>query len=53
ADQALLENRRDLQPAFIRNVVRSGFNNMFPLSRGEVSDEQLDKIVAHLTRERS
>lgn len=51
--QALLENRRDLQPEFIRTVVRSGFNNMFPISRGEVSDEQLDKIVTYLTRERS
>lgn len=50
-EQALLENRRDLQPVFIETVVRSGFNNMFPISRGEVSDEQLQQIVAHLTRE--
>lgn len=48
---ALLENRRDLQPAFIENVVRSGFRIMFPMSRGEVSDEQLKKIVSHLIRE--
>ena len=51
AEQALLENRRDLQPAFIRTVVRSGFNNMFPISRGEVSDAQLESIVGYLTRE--
>lgn len=51
AEQALLENRRDLQPVFIRTVVRSGFNNMFPISRGEVSDAQLETIVAYLTRE--
>jgi cytochrome c5 len=50
-EQALLENRRDLQPVFIETVVRSGFNNMFPVSRGEVSDEQLQQIIAHLTRE--
>lgn len=49
---ALLENRRDLEPEFIRSVVRSGFNNMFPLSRGEVSDAQLERIIAHLTQER-
>ena len=51
AEQALLENRRDLQPEFIRTAVRSGFNNMFPISRGEVSDAQLERIVAYLTRE--
>ena len=48
---ALLENRRDLTPEFIRTVVRSGFNNMFPISRGEVSDAQLERIIAHLTQE--
>lgn len=51
AEQALLENRRDLQGVFIETVVRQGFNNMMPMSRGEVSDAQLQKIVAHLTRE--
>lgn len=51
-ERALLENRRDLAPEFIRTVVRSGFNNMFPISRGEVSDAQLDQIIAHLTQER-
>lgn len=51
-EQALLENRRDLQPEFVRSVVRSGFNNMFPISRGEVSDAQLEQIVEHLTQER-
>jgi len=50
--QALLENRRDLAPEFIRTVVRSGFNNMFPISRGEVSDAQLDSIIRHLTQGR-
>lgn len=48
-EQALLESRRDLQPAFIRSVVRSGFGNMFPLSRAEVSEAQLERIITHLT----
>ena len=52
-EQALLENRRDLAPEFIRTVVRGGFNNMFPISRGEVSDAQLESIIAHLAQERS
>jgi hypothetical protein len=51
-EQALLENRRDLAPELIRTVVRSGFNNMFPISRGEVSDAQLESIIVHLTQER-
>lgn len=50
---ALLENRRDLTPEFIRTVVRAGFNNMFPISRGEVSDVQLEQIIAHLAPERA
>lgn len=47
-DLALLENRKDLQGEFITVVVRSGFNTMFPLSRIEVSDEQLDEIIDYL-----
>lgn len=52
-EQALLEQREDLQPALIRAAVRSGFGNMFPLSRAEVSEAQLDSIIMHLTREQS
>jgi mono/diheme cytochrome c family protein len=47
---ALLENREDLQPEFIANVVRAGFGVMFPISRAEVSDAQLQDITAYLTR---
>ncbi len=46
---ALLENRRDLQPEFIGTVVRNGFGVMFPISRGEVSDAQLQTLVEYLT----
>ena len=45
---ALLENRNDLQKVFIENVVRNGFITMFPISRAEVSDEQLDQIATYL-----
>lgn len=51
AELALLENREDLQPEFIANAVRAGFGVMFPISRAEVSDAQLQQIVAYLTRE--
>lgn len=47
---ALLENREDLNQAFVSTVVRNGLNNMFPLSRGEVSDDQLAVISAYLAK---
>ncbi|MES2606693.1 MAG: cytochrome c [Pseudomonadota bacterium] len=49
-DQALLENRADLKAEFIDVAVRSGFGVMYPISRGEVSDEQLAKIKQHLVK---
>jgi len=49
AELALLENRTDLQGPFIENVVRNGFGVMFPISRTEVSDKQLQTISTYLT----
>ncbi len=49
AELALLENRTDLQGPFIENVVRNGFGVMFPISRAEVSDKQLQTISTYLT----
>ncbi|MDT8398146.1 MAG: cytochrome c [Pseudomonadales bacterium] len=48
ADDVWLENRSDLQTDFVRQVVRNGFGLMFPMSRGEVSDDQLETIAAYL-----
>lgn len=48
---ALLENRKDLQAPFIANVVRNGLGVMFPISRGEVSDGQLETIIDYLKAE--
>jgi mono/diheme cytochrome c family protein len=50
AEQALLENRKDLTAPLIETVVRSGFGVMYPISRGEVSDEQLNKIKQYLVK---
>ena len=50
-EAALLENREDLQGPFIENAVRSGFGVMFPMSRGEVSDRQLQAIIDYLVGE--
>jgi mono/diheme cytochrome c family protein len=49
---AMLEERRDLSPEFIRAVVRNGLTVMPHFRKTEVSDTQLDAIVAYLTRSR-
>ena len=51
AEQALLENREDLQGTFIETVIRGGFGVMLPISRGEVSDTQLAAIIDYLAME--
>jgi len=49
---AVLEERTDLQAIYIRTVVRNGLFGM-PISRKtEVSDSDLDAIIAYLTRPR-
>jgi len=50
---ALLEQRTDLKPEFIRTIVRNGISLMPPFRKTEVTDEQLDAIVAYLTRTRT
>lgn len=52
-EKALLENRDDLQAPFVSAVVRNGFGLMFPLSRGEVSDMQLNRIADYLSKNNS
>ena len=49
---ALLEERTDLQPEFIRHIVRNGISLMPMFRKTELSDAQLDDIVAYLTRTR-
>ncbi|HUK02701.1 MAG TPA: cytochrome c [Steroidobacteraceae bacterium] len=48
ADQALLAARHDLDPAFIRQVVRHGIVSMPRFSRVELPDAQLEMIVRYL-----
>jgi mono/diheme cytochrome c family protein len=48
AKLALLESRTDLEPAFIRYVVRHGQNAMPPYRPSEISDATLDQIARHL-----
>jgi hypothetical protein len=53
AELALLENRDDLQGPYIETVMRNGIGIMFPISRGEVSDKQLQTIVSYLAEKES
>jgi mono/diheme cytochrome c family protein len=49
---AVLEQRTDLAPAFIKTVVRHGLYGMPITRKTEVSDAELEDIVAYLTRNR-
>jgi (+)-pinoresinol hydroxylase len=49
---AVLEQRTDLAPAMIKSVVRHGLFGMPITRKTEVSDAELDDVVAYLTRNR-
>jgi mono/diheme cytochrome c family protein len=48
-----LEKRTDLDPAAVKAAVRGGVGNMPRISRGELSDAELDAIAAYLTRRKN
>lgn len=48
---AQLHERDDLAADYVKIVVRNGLVNMPPLSRAEVSDEELDQIARWLAKE--
>lgn len=49
-DQAELVRRTDLEADYVKAVVRNGLLNMPAFSRVEVTDAELDKIAAYLSR---
>jgi (+)-pinoresinol hydroxylase len=49
---AVLEQRTDLTPTFIKTVVRHGLHGMPITRKTEISDTELEDIVAYLTRNR-
>jgi (+)-pinoresinol hydroxylase len=51
-EPALLEQRTDLPPDLIRAAVRQGISVMPPFRKTELSDADLEAIVAYLTRKR-
>ena len=48
--KGLLEARGDLSTAYLKVVVRNGLGNMPRISRGEVSDAELDSIAGYLAK---
>jgi (+)-pinoresinol hydroxylase len=52
ATPALLEERTDLNPAYIKQVVRQGLYVMPFFRKTELSDVDLNAIVTYLTRKR-
>ena len=48
-DQAPLLNRDDLQPDYVKLVVREGFKLMPPFRPSEITDAQLDLLVGYIT----
>jgi (+)-pinoresinol hydroxylase len=52
ATPALLEQRTDLSPAYIKQVVRQGLYVMPFFRKTELSDADLNAIVTYLTRKR-
>jgi mono/diheme cytochrome c family protein len=49
---AVLEQRTDLTPALIKTVVRGGLYGMPITRKTELSDAELEDVVAYLTRNR-
>ena len=46
---AVLEDREDLTPEFIRIMVRQGILMMAPFRKTEVTDAELDDMIMYLT----
>jgi (+)-pinoresinol hydroxylase len=49
---ALLEARTDLQPAYVKYIVRHGVSVMPPFRKTELSDADLEAVAAYLAHKR-
>jgi cytochrome c5 len=47
-EMALLANRKDLAPDYVKAVVRQGKNAMPPQTRVDITDAELDAVAAYL-----
>jgi mono/diheme cytochrome c family protein len=49
-DRSLIAERADLEPAYVKFVVRRGLRAMPPLGRIEITNAELDQIAGYVTR---
>jgi len=49
-DHALLADRTDLNPDYIHQAVRAGIGSMPPQTRVDLTDAELARVIAYLTR---
>ncbi|MDD3675089.1 c-type cytochrome [Thauera propionica] len=47
-DKAPLKGRQDLDPGYVKHVVRHGLIEMAPLRPTDITDEELDALIAYL-----
>lgn len=47
-DKAPLKGRQDLDPAYIKRVVRRGLIEMAPLRPTDITDEELEALIRYL-----
>ncbi len=47
-DKAPLKGRQDLDPTYVKYVVRHGLIEMAPLRPTDITDEELDALIAYL-----
>lgn len=47
-DKAPLKGRQDLPPDYVKHVVRRGLIEMAPLRPTDITDEELDALIAYL-----
>lgn len=50
AELSVIEKRKDLSPDYVRKIVRVGINGMPPFRKTEITGEQLEALIAYLTR---
>ena len=49
-DFAVLEQRADLTPDYVKYIVRNGLNGMAPFTPTTITDAELDQLAAYLAK---
>lgn len=49
-ESAVLEQRRNLAPDYVKSIVRQGLNAMPPFKPTHISDQELEAVAAYLAK---